>query len=155
MALISWIEKDGELLYLTDREYQGRDWRRCMIGLKDADPIGHGAIHHFYDFSGGKSYTEREFWVPLKLPSELWDLVRTERRFDKNFKNLFLLSSNNDLAQMAVLGPSWLGKKTIKELSQRKNIEPNLLTYLYNNTPLMYWPGVIELVSKCNLKVVL
>lgn len=148
MALLSWVEKDGKLLYLTDREYRSRAWKRLMVGLKDADPLGHGTIHGFYDFAGGRSFTVRQFWKSGSLPLELEKLVKDADSFDKHFKHLFKLSRNSDLVQMIILGPTWLGKKAVSELSKRKNIEPDLLTYLYKNTPLMYWPSVTTLVEK-------
>ncbi|MFH1047311.1 MAG: hypothetical protein V1738_03325 [Patescibacteria group bacterium] len=78
---VSWIEKDGKIFYLTDREVFGPRGKELFGGDPTGqgnDPLGHGAIRAFYEFEGGENREERDFWKEGVLPDELADIMVNE-----------------------------------------------------------------------------
>lgn len=73
---ISWIEKDGEILFLTDKDVFSARGRELFGDCKDNDVLGHGAIRRYYGKDGvplqcGKDHEQRDFWNIENLPSEI------------------------------------------------------------------------------------
>jgi len=74
---VSWIEKDGVLWYLTDKDIQSkrgkeyRDYNPCRD-----DDRGHGAIRWFYDLKGGKERECFDFSTPSNFPSEIVEAIK-------------------------------------------------------------------------------
>ena len=67
---ISWIEKDGEVLFLDDDALKDNHIRKNLKGCQDNDFIGHTAIRKAYDFKGGKQGENQDFWngdLPQKI----------------------------------------------------------------------------------------
>ena len=76
---ISWIEKDGQVYYLTYRDIyntrRGKELRNhCMS--KD-DLSGHGAIRYYYDnFTGGAEKECTDFTTPANFPPEIVEDIK-------------------------------------------------------------------------------
>ena len=71
---ISWIEKDGNIYYLTAhdiyRTKRGKELRDYCGAA--ADVIGHGAIRFYFDnFTGGEEKECTDFSTPDNFPSEI------------------------------------------------------------------------------------
>lgn len=103
MALLSWIEKDGALFYITDKEYTSKEWKNKMVMLLHNDAVGHGATRQFYQFGGGNGYEVRDFWILSKLPTELQQKVI---HFEDNFKILFQNCMTKDDLKIIILNAS-------------------------------------------------
>lgn len=67
---VSWIEKDGQVLFLTSKDVNSSYGRKELEGCLDNDFIGHGAIRRFYSFQGGVDKENRNFWNG-ELPPEV------------------------------------------------------------------------------------
>ena len=75
---ISWVEKDGVVLYLTSRDLKSSRGKalRDRIG---PDICGHGAIREFYDLAPGQG-TEREctdFSTPDNFPAQIVEDIKS------------------------------------------------------------------------------
>lgn len=75
---VSWIEKDGEVIYLT-----GKDVFHIKAGKKlqkycgnAADLVGHGAIRKFYNFEGGYEKECSDFSSPKNFPKEIVNAIK-------------------------------------------------------------------------------
>jgi hypothetical protein len=73
---LSWIEKDGELFFLTTEDVESRrgkdypDYNPCP-----ADILGHGAIRWFYRIEGGEDKECTDFSTPENFPKELQNAI--------------------------------------------------------------------------------
>ena len=68
---ISWVEKDGEIYFLTDKmvygTIKGRELRKFCGNSEDY--IGHGAIRHYFDdLQGGENKECTDFLSPKNFP---------------------------------------------------------------------------------------
>ncbi len=68
--LISWIEKQGQIFFLTSAEVHSRFGRIQLKGCQGNDFLGHGAIRQYHGIVKGKNYENKNFWDG-KLPSEI------------------------------------------------------------------------------------
>ena len=76
---LSWIEKDGNVYYLTYRDiYNTKRGKELRDYCKNKDDyIGHGAIRHYYDnFVGGKKRECTDFSTPNRFPTEIVSAVK-------------------------------------------------------------------------------
>ena len=67
---ISWIEKDGETLFLTEKDIMSSYGKEALKDERDNDLIGHGAICKYYTFTGGTEKENKNFWngdIPKKI----------------------------------------------------------------------------------------
>ena len=77
---VSWIEKDGKLLYLSDDDVYSSHGRKKLSGLQDNDAIGHGAIRAYYGLARYEGTDhERTDWWARDLPDEIKSHVRSGR----------------------------------------------------------------------------
>ncbi|MFH1047534.1 MAG: hypothetical protein V1738_04480 [Patescibacteria group bacterium] len=117
---ISWIEKDGRLFYLTDREFFGPRGKELFggdVSKQSNDPLGHGAIRLFYGtdnepMAGGINREVHEFWRDGALPDELAVLIAD---FDLHWGRLWANESfqNDDLRRIIQHAPDeWKAKAT-------------------------------------------
>jgi hypothetical protein len=74
---ISWVEKDGCKLFLTDKEVFSAHGAEVFRDCRHNDLLGHGAIRSYFappeeDFlKGGRDHEARDFWNIKKLPPEV------------------------------------------------------------------------------------
>ena len=75
---ISWIEKEGNIFFLTYhdiyRTKRGKELRDYCRNKDDL--IGHGAIQYFYEFSGGNEKECEDFSNPENFPGEITDAIK-------------------------------------------------------------------------------
>ena len=79
---ISWIEKDGQVYYLTYRDiYHTRRGKELRDYCKSKDDlIGHGAIRFYYDnFVGGEDKECTDFSTPDNFPPEIVEDIKKGR----------------------------------------------------------------------------
>ena len=116
---VSWIEKNGNLYYLTDKEIFSPEGEIKLAECQDNDYIGHGAIDKFYGLRRTGTRREvRDFWKRGVLPAELSKKIK---RFDKwwgrTFKRYF---QNDDLRYIiAHASPKWREKAWTQLLKQK------------------------------------
>ena len=110
---ISWIERDGELYYLTDEEIFSSFGREMLDGCQDNDFIGHGAIRRYFQLAGeGTDHEVRKFWNAAALPKEL---SRKIKNFDKYWgKTFHRYFTNGDLRYIIAVAPEKWGEKAQK-----------------------------------------
>lgn len=58
---ISWIEKGNDIFYLTDKEIFSKQGQELLLGCKDNDFLGHGAIRKFYSLQYGREHEVKNF----------------------------------------------------------------------------------------------
>ena len=119
---ISWIEKNGGILCLTDREVFSEEGREKLKGCLHNDVIGHGAIRVFYEITGGTDKEVRDFWNVSLLPKELADKLVSIKEFDKHWGQMFRAGhfQNDDLRRIIVYAPNeWRGKAWKQLLKQK------------------------------------
>ena len=83
---ISYIEKNGEILYLTDKEVFSKFGKEHLKGCLYNDILGHGAIRKFYNIQRGRDVEIRDFWNLEKLPKEIAAKIK---EFDKHWGKIF------------------------------------------------------------------
>ena len=83
---ISYIEKNGEILYLTDKEVFSKFGKEHLKGCLHNDILGHGAIRKFYNIQGGRDVEVKDFWNLDKLPKEIAAKIK---EFDKHWGKIF------------------------------------------------------------------
>ncbi len=75
---ISWIEKDGQVLFLTAKDLESKYGKKTLEGCLDNDFLGHGAIKKFYAAPDGTALVDgsdrenRNFWNG-QLPQPIKD----------------------------------------------------------------------------------
>ncbi len=77
---ISWIEKEGEVLFLTAKDIDSEHGKKTLESSLNNDFLGHGAIRRFYgpdgkSLSGGTNRENRAFWdgnLPQKI-KDAWN----------------------------------------------------------------------------------
>jgi hypothetical protein len=74
---VSWIEKDGTVLYLTDTDVYSSFGRSKLRGMRDNDVLGHGAIRQFYDVSDAGVSKERVRFWGRDVPKEIRDAIKS------------------------------------------------------------------------------
>ena len=80
--LISWVEKNGALLYLTTAEIKSSDGKKLRRELQsDDDLTGHGAIRKFYSVDGhplcgGIDRECTNFSDPKNFPPQISEAIR-------------------------------------------------------------------------------
>lgn len=109
---ISWIEKDGRILFLTDKEIFSSQGKERLEGCQDNDFLGHGAIRRFFApcsekmFRGGEEKEQEDFWNTITLPKQIAELLKTPKDFEKHwgktFENYF---QNDDLRHIIGYAP--------------------------------------------------
>jgi antitoxin component YwqK of YwqJK toxin-antitoxin module len=72
---VSWIEKDGKVLYLTDADVYSSFGRDQLQGVRDNDVLGHGAIRQYFDIVGGQQHERTIFWG-RDVPKEIRDAIK-------------------------------------------------------------------------------
>ena len=78
---VSWIEKDGEVLYLNDaaiNSKRGRELREHLGPQFNEDVKGHGAIRWFYEMSPETGINKEctDFTSPKNFPKEVVNDIR-------------------------------------------------------------------------------
>jgi len=126
---ISYIKKDGLLLYLTDAEIFSKDGKERLRGCLDNDVIGHGAIKKFYNFRGGDEYEMRNFWNANRLPEELAAKIADfDNHWGKTFQKYFM---NDDLRHIIYHAPETWKVKAWKQLLKQKPDSKDLRYIIY------------------------
>ena len=140
---ISWIEKDGEILFLTDAEIYSAHGRETLKGTKHNDVLGHGAIRAFYGITGGVEREDRQFWE-AKLPDRLRKCVdEFDRHWGKTWETAF---QNDDLTYIILYAPyAWQAKAWEQLLKQKPTNDD--LTYI-----IIYAPYAWRAKAKALLK---
>jgi len=85
---ISWIEKDGHLLYLTSDDLQTRKGKKLFKEIGDLDDLaGHGAIREYFGLSENKgtNMEVNDLSSPKNFPDEIADAMRHGK-----FRNIFI-----------------------------------------------------------------
>ena len=69
---ISWVEHDGKNWFLTKNEINSDKGVELLeyCGCRE-DLVGHGAIRHYYNFSGGFDKELTDFSDPSRFPDEI------------------------------------------------------------------------------------
>jgi hypothetical protein len=141
---ISWIEKDGLILYLTDAEIFGKD-KSLLEGCKDNDFLGHGAIRNFYNIEGGLEREVRDFWNENILPKEIADKVQEfDKYWGKTFENYF---QNDDLRYLIEYAPETYKPKACEQLLKQGPTNYDL-RYLIEYAPETYKPKAWQQLLK-------
>ncbi len=84
---ISWIEKNGELLYITGADLKTKRGKMLIKHCQDPDDYkGHGAIRYFFGnekpdgtielMIGGEEHEVDDFASPKNFPKEIAEAVR-------------------------------------------------------------------------------
>ena len=75
----SWIEKDGNVLFLTpDQVYNSKRGRELRKHTKDPqDYHGHGAIRFYYNLENGKEKECEDFSTPDNFPPVLAEAIKS------------------------------------------------------------------------------
>lgn len=110
---ISWIEKDGGIFFLSDKEVFSEEGKESLKGCEHNDFLGHGAIRSFYDIKGGVDKEKRDFWNG-DLPKELQAAVNN---FDTHFGGMLREGyfQNDDLRYIISCAPDkWKAKAAEK-----------------------------------------
>ena len=83
---ISWIEKDKELFYLTDKDVFSKHGREVFgEKYKDNDLLGHNAIRLYWNLKGGTQHENTSLWEPDSYPAEIGELLKDIDTFKKNW----------------------------------------------------------------------
>lgn len=126
---ISWIEKDGDLFYLTDREVFSEQGKEILKGCKHNDYLGHEAIRLFYNIKGGNDHECRDFWDINKLPKELANKVKD---FSKYWGGMFReYFQNEDLCHIIYYAPEPWKVKACQQLLKQKPSNQDLSYIIY------------------------
>jgi hypothetical protein len=73
---ISWIEKDGQVFFLTAKDLKSKRGRELKKHCgNDADLVGHGAIRYYFDLIDGKDKECIYFGDPEKFPPEIQQAI--------------------------------------------------------------------------------
>lgn len=91
---ISWIEKDGEVYFLTDADYKSSHGQKLLRETGDiTDFVGHGFIRKYYNLIGGLEYENSIFWelnLPeKKTPEKIKETLKDFETFKDNYSLIF------------------------------------------------------------------
>ncbi len=124
---ISWVEKDGEVLFLTDKEVYSKRGRELFGDCKDNDVLGHGAIRKYYGkdgklLVGGWNHEEGFFWKVERLPKEIQSLHpeypdQFMQRWGRMWNGGFF--QNDDLRYIICYAPEAWKEKAAEQLMQQ------------------------------------
>ena len=75
---VSWIEKDGAVLFLTGKQvYHTKRGKELRDYTKNTgDMVGHGAIRWFYEIDGGKDIECTDFRSPSNFPAVIIEAIK-------------------------------------------------------------------------------
>ena len=77
---ISWIEKDGNVLFLTYNDiYNTKRGKELQEYTIPNDYIGHGAIRFYYDLTNGENKECTDFSTPDNFPPEIAEAIKDGR----------------------------------------------------------------------------
>jgi len=126
---VSWIEKDGTLVYLTGEDVfntkRGKELQEYCIDLDDLS--GHGAIRWYYNFEGGKNFECTDFSAPDNFPAEIVEVIKSGKMRGMGLSKQLLtkpaLAEYNKIQQLAraeynkIEQPAWAEYSKIEQLA--------------------------------------
>lgn len=122
---ISWIDIEGELYYLTDKEIFSYDGLTHFAGIPEPEfVLGHEAIREFYSLrkGSGTEHNCREFWNPVLLPTEINEkIVNFEKHFGRTFKEKFWTYNYNEFMLHQRAPEEWRERAWNTLLEQEKD----------------------------------
>ena len=135
---ISWIEKDGELFYLTDREVFSKHGREVFGAKhKDNDLLGHNAIRLYWNLKGGTQHENTSLWDPDSYPAEIGELLKDIETFKKNWGRMLSrgMFMSDDLCYIIKYGTFKYQELAWKQLVKQEPSNNDLCCIMGYGTP--------------------